>query len=138
MPPLAAACLPGDSWPARTAAAIFAAFDFAATNPAAARVLLIESLGSGEDGLDRRRRLLADFTARLALGRSQRPEGVQLPSIVEQFLIGGLVNVITQRLLSEQPESSLEIASGMVEFTLLPYLGADEAKRWAAATSPGA
>jgi hypothetical protein len=79
------ACARPRPWPARVAAAIYAALDFAVEDPAAARLLLIEPWAHGEAGTARRQRLLDRFAALLAAERPAPPDGGRLPAAGEQL-----------------------------------------------------
>ncbi|HEX5762301.1 MAG TPA: hypothetical protein VFY04_04185 [Solirubrobacterales bacterium] len=119
-------------WPAKAAAAVSAALEFAAANPKVAQILTNEALSSGPDGLARHDRLIGYAAGRLATGRALYPESSELPEIIERALVGGLVMLIAQRL-TEGREGELPDAAGeMIEFVLTPFLGVAEARRVAA------
>lgn len=122
------------SWSFRVAAAIEAAFELAATDPAAASVLTREALAAGPSGVARYRRLLAYIAGKLAPGREQRPEGNELPPLTEQALAGGLIGVAAERLARGRAADLPALAPQAIQFALTPYLGVREAKRIAAST----
>lgn len=118
-------------WPAKTAAAVAATLEFAASDPEAAQLLTNEALARGAEGISRHERVIAYAADQLASGRALRPENAQLPDITERALVGGLVMLVAQRLdqdrLGDLPRATPE----MIEFVLTPYVGADEARRFA-------
>ena len=117
------------AWPDQVAAAIRAAFDFAATEPAAADLLTNEALARGRDGLVRYRRLV-DFAARLlAPGRSESPDGRLLPRILEHSLAGGIILLVAQRVDQGHAQKLPALASDAIQFALTPYLGTRKARR---------
>ena len=63
---VADACATPGPWPGRVCAAIDAVLRFAAENPAAARLLLVDAWGHGEDAVARREALLDHFASLLA------------------------------------------------------------------------
>ena len=86
---VAAACARPEPWPARVCAAVEAVLEFAAADPAAAHLLLVEPWAHGEAGAARRERLHDRFAALLASGREELPGGAELPGLTEQVLVAG-------------------------------------------------
>jgi hypothetical protein len=110
-------------WPDQVAAAIRAAFDFAATDPAVADLLTNEALGRGHDGLMRYQRLI-DFSSRLlAPGRELCPDGALLPETLEHSLAGGITLLVAQRVDQRRACELPDLASDAIQFALTPYLG---------------
>ncbi len=122
------ACEKHEPWPLKVAAAIRAALDFAAADPAAARVLTVEAMVDRGDGGRRYQRTLDYLSELLGAGA---PHDVLLPASTERALVGGIAMLIADHLLRDQPDQLASLAPGLIEFTLLPYLGALKAKRWA-------
>lgn len=119
-------------WPDQVAAAIRAAFDFAATGPAAADLLTNEALGRGRDGLMRYQRLI-DFSSRLLVpGRELCLDGALLPETLEHSLAGGITLLVAQRVDQGRAHELPDLASDAIQFALTPYLGTREARRVAA------
>jgi hypothetical protein len=127
------ACGGRDDWPSAIAAAVRAAFGFAVEDPAAAAALTSEALAAGPDGVARHRRLLDYVAERLAAGRELRPGGPELPELTELALVGGLAGLIAERLSGGRPHELPALAPEAVQFVLTPYIGAEEARRVAAA-----
>jgi hypothetical protein len=128
------ACL-GESdtdWPAQVAAAIRAALDFAAVDPAAAQTLTNEALAKGKEGYARYDRMISHFAAGLRFGRDERSEGEWLPPITERMMVGGLASLIAQRLDFGRHVELPRLAPEAIQFVLTPYLGGVEARRVAA------
>lgn len=126
------ACAAADGWPAKISAAIRAAFEFAAADPRAADTLSGEALAGGLEGNARYQRLLAYIGRALAPGRAECPHGGELPELTEQMLAGGLVSLVASRLDRGAPGDLPELVPDAIQFTLTPYLGAEEARRRAA------
>ncbi|HEX6687444.1 MAG TPA: hypothetical protein VF085_02130 [Solirubrobacterales bacterium] len=127
------ACAASADWPSGVAAAIHAAFEFAADDPGAAAALTNEALAAGADGIARHRRLLAYLAEGLAPGRELRAEGPALPDVTEQAMAGGLVSLVAERLTRDRLAELPDLAPEAIQFALTPYVGAAEAKRIAAA-----
>lgn len=123
------------AWPDQVAAAIRAAFEFAATDPGVADLLTNEALARGRDGFMRYRRVI-DFAARLlAPGRELSPDGTLLPETLEHSLAGGITLLVAQRVDLGRAHELPDLVPDAVQFALTPYLGPVEA--WAIATRSG-
>jgi hypothetical protein len=127
------ACAAEEEWPVQVAAGIRAALEFAAADPASARLLTNEALAAGRDGHARYDRMLSHFGERLLPGRALRPEGERLPEIVEKAMTGGIAMLIAQRLDMGRAEALPALAEEATQFVLTPYLGTEAARRIAAA-----
>ena len=123
------ACTGGADWPSGAAAAIRAALEFAAEDPAAANTLTNEAMAAGLDGIARRERLLAYTGEALARGRGQRPEAEDLPDLTEHALAGGIAALIAERVATGRAADLPTMAPEAIQFALTPYLGIAEAKR---------
>ena len=130
---VADACARPAPWPGRVCAAIEAAVEFAAVDPAAARLLLVEPWAHGAAGAERRERLYDHFAALLAAGREELSGGERLPELAEQVLVAAVAAILGRRLApggeGEPPLRAL--AAELIEFVLLPYIGHTRARVWA-------
>jgi hypothetical protein len=130
------ACAEDGDWPFRVAAAIRAGLEFAAADPAAVRVLVVESLARGAEGISRHERLIGYLAELLTPGREQRPHGNSLPDITEWAIASGVTTLISQRLDEDRGSELLALASEVIQFVLTPYLDLDAAARVAAQGAP--
>jgi len=128
---IAGACTQTQRWPGKVAASVQAALGFAARDPAAARRIALESLAQGGEVLQRRRRLFAAMALALAAGRLECPRARRLPANTESLLIGAIASLVGQRLLGGEDEALVDLAPQVIELTLLPYLGPEQARAWA-------
>jgi hypothetical protein len=128
------ACAKEEEWPAKVASAIGAAIDFSVSEPEEVRLLTIEALVQRPDGGRRYVRTVEHFAELL---RSVTPEERRRPASTELALIGGLATSIAHHLRSDTLTELLETVPELVEFALLPYLGHEEARRWAEWTAAG-
>jgi hypothetical protein len=126
------ACAAHSEWPVAVAAAIRAALEFAAADPAAADVLSNGAMAAGKDGIARRLRLLAYAGEGLAHGRRLRGRADQLPPVTEHALAGGVVALVGERVATGRAAELPALAPEAIQFVLTPYLGAEEASRIAA------
>jgi hypothetical protein len=127
------ACAGQPDWPSGTAAAVRAALAFAASDPAAARVLTTEALAAGKTGFACYGRLISFFCDLLLPGRAERPEAERLPGETERALAGGIAMLVAQRLDLDRQAELPALAAEATQFVLTPYLGIEDARRVAAA-----
>jgi hypothetical protein len=117
-----------EAWADQVAAAIRAAFEFAASDPAVADLLTNEALARGRDGFMRYQRVI-DFAARLlAPGRELVPDGARPPVTLEHSLAGGITLLVAQRVDQGRADELPELVPDAIQFALTPYLGAAEAR----------
>jgi len=126
------ACADSGDWPAGVAAAIRAALEFGAAEPAAANTLTNAAMAAGRDGIARRERLLAYASEGLAHGRRHRPGAAELPQLTEHAIAGGIAGLIAERLATGRAAELPLLAPDAIQFALTPYLGAAAASRVAA------
>ena len=112
-------------WAARFAASIRAALAFAIANPDAARALTVRSRGADADEYQD---LIAGFSARL----SQVPPADLRPAAsTDTAVVSSIASVVGDHVRSDRIERLDEVAPDLVCLALLPYVGFDEARRWA-------
>jgi AcrR family transcriptional regulator len=118
-----ACAAPTASFPERVSAGLAALLDYAAAEPALARACFVEapSLGAAMHGA--RERALAGF-APLLEGARQEAGEAELPESVEESVFDGLYWLIYDAILTGRPDPVEELRPQLVEFALLPFLGA--------------
>ncbi|HVO55044.1 MAG TPA: hypothetical protein VMT37_11595 [Solirubrobacterales bacterium] len=133
---LAEACRGQSDWPFKVKVAIGASLDLAAASPEQARMLDPAVLG-GEPQVVRSAFHLRDQLASL-LAKTCREGGVGdgLPTLTEQALVGGLCSTVLSRLDDGEAKRLPDLASQLVEITLMPFLGRSEAARIARRPAP--
>jgi AcrR family transcriptional regulator len=126
---LVRACDAQPGWPLKVKVGIGVALDLAAAAPAQMLLLTFDSL-TGSREIARRSAEARDQLARLlAAGRAETPGGASLPMLTEPVLVGGLLSVVAAQLVAGEAQRLPGLAPELVMFTLLPYLGAEEAAR---------
>lgn len=120
------ACAKQRHWPQGVAAAVHAAFAYAAREPGSARVLSVEILLDRTHGPEAAERLIATFAEQLrqASGDLSGSEGV-----TERTLIGGLLSLVRRRVSLGKAAALPTIAAEAAQFLLIPYLGVEQARR---------
>jgi hypothetical protein len=129
---------------------------FLAAEPALARLCMVEALVAGPVVVERYDAAIKSFAPYFRAGRERRAEvaaaaaagngaggagangngagggGEPLAGATEEALVGGMVSLISRRVMAGDAERLEDLLPDLVEFVLTPYLGADEALRVAA------
>jgi AcrR family transcriptional regulator len=124
-----------ESWPARVNAGLAAFLGYVVSEPALARICIVEGLAAGPAAADRYERSIHAFVPLMRMGRKISPHGEALPSTLEETVIGGIFWIVYQRFALRQVGEIEALRGELVEFALTPYIGAEAARR-VAATPP--
>ena len=133
----------GGAWQTRVRAGLTALLGFLDRDRAAARLLIVESLGAGHQALERRRQVTVDLVGVLELGRIEGSAKLDPPALTAEAIVGGLLSVLHGRLVGgSDPEtrttdgrglagesSLLELAGPLMGMIVLPYLGPVAARK---------
>jgi len=122
------ACRRHEPWPAKIAAAVAAAVEFAAREPGSVQLLAVDALVRRPDGGQRYVRTIEHFAELL---RGEAPPDSRRPKTTEQALVGGIATTIADRMRFGVTGQLRATIPELVEFVLLPYVGPTEAKEWA-------
>lgn len=122
-----------DVWPAMVRAGLAAFLKYVAGEPALARTCIVEALSAGPAAIERYERSIQAFVPFFQRGRKISPGGEELPETLEETIVGGIFWILYQRIIMGQVEQIEDLLDQLVEFSLTPYLGAEAAKRVAAA-----
>lgn len=120
-----------DEWTEGIRAGIGAMLTFLASEPNLARLAMVEALVAGPVVVERYDASVQTFVPYLEAGRDGRPKKVldRLSDSTEEALVGGMVSLISRRIVAGQAEELESLLPDLVEFTLAPYVGNDEAAR---------
>lgn len=122
----------GESWPDRVRARLAALLDVLSRDAAVSRCFLVEPLAAGGEMATRYREAMQLVAATL---RPEPPPSELNMEVRDQALIGGIATLIVRRLNSAGASRLSELLPDLVELSLAPYLGREEAKRQAAAAA---
>lgn len=122
---------PAQDFPERVRAGISALISFIEDDRARARACIVEGPAVGPSINDRFERLIGDFAALLRMGRGDT-DGSELPETVEETVVGGLYWLLYFALLEERPKKLSRLRPQLVEFSLIPFIGAEAAGAMAA------
>jgi AcrR family transcriptional regulator len=114
-----------DDWPRAIRAAIAAMLGFLAAEPNLARLCMVEALVAGPVAVDRYDAAIQSFVPYFLKGREGRSPEVlaRLSPTIEEALVGGMVSLISRRIVAGRAAELEELLPDLVEFTLTPYLG---------------
>ncbi len=93
-----------------------------AGNPAAARVLLVETLGAGPEMCERRRASTVLLTTLMERGREESASARQLPAQTSEAIVGGVLSILHRRALEGELAKLPELHRDLAYFALLPYV----------------
>jgi hypothetical protein len=76
---------------------------------------------------------IQSFVPYFQTGREGRPPEVlaRLSPTTEEALVGGMVSLISRRIIAGKAEELEELLPDLVEFTLTPYVGSADASKLA-------
>ena len=118
-----------DEWPRAIRAGIEAMLSFLAAEPNLARLSMVEALVAGPVVVERYDAAIRGLVPYFEAGREGRSPEVlaRLSSTTEEALVGGMVSLISRRVIAGRTEELEGLLPDLVEFTLTPYLGSAEA-----------
>lgn len=116
-------------WPDAVRAGIAEMLSFLVAEPNLARLAMVESLVAGPVVVERYDSAIKSLVPYLEAGREGRPKEVleRLSPTTEEALVGGMVSLISRRIVAAQTAELEELLPDLVEFVLTPYLGTVEA-----------
>jgi AcrR family transcriptional regulator len=115
-------------WPESVRASLAALLDVLSRDLAVARFYLLEPLAAGGEVAARYREAMQ------LLAETLRPQASPAETNVEirdQVLMGGIATLITRRLKAGESGGLPELLPDLIELVLAPYVGRDEALRFA-------
>jgi AcrR family transcriptional regulator len=112
-----------EEWPARIRAGTSEALRLLAVNPLVAHLMAVEALQAGRAARERQQAMLDRFATALRAGNPGRDE---LPEDLADMLLGGVVSLIARYVDTDRAERLPDATATLVEYLLIPYLGAEE------------
>ena len=112
-----------EQWPARIRTGAAEALRLLAANPPVAHLMAVEALQAGRAARERQQAMLDRFAAAL---RADHPGRAELPEDLADLLLGGVVALIARYVDTDRAERLPEATTALVEYLLIPYLGAEE------------
>ena len=104
---------------------------FLAAEPNLARLCMVEAQVAGPVVVERYDGAIQSFVPFFQAGREGRSPEVlaRLSPTTEEALVGGMVSLISRRILAGKTAELERLLPDLVEFTLTPYLGARKRPR---------
>ncbi len=116
-----------DGFAARAGAGLGAFVDFLASEPAFARMCIVEALAAGPDAISRRNAVMKAF-ADLIDGQAQELLGDSTPpGLRAETIVGGIYEVVYSRVLRGEIQDLPGLLPDLTYSALLPYLGPEAA-----------
>ncbi|HWM62638.1 MAG TPA: TetR/AcrR family transcriptional regulator [Solirubrobacterales bacterium] len=120
-----------EDWPQQVRAALATMLRFLAGEPELARLTMIEPIAAGGEIAARHRASMQGFVEILKAGRPEHGGEHPLPAATEETLVGGIVSLIVREISAGRAAQLEQLLPDLVELTLAPYVGAEEAERLA-------
>jgi len=127
----AAAAEPYERWPERVRARLGAVLDVFATNPDLARYVLIAPPRAGEEIAARYRQAMDEVLVELTEGMPPELAGKDPSRSAKHALIGGGAALVVRKVEAGEGADLRDLLPDLVELTLTPFLGRDEAVEFA-------
>lgn len=120
-----------DEWPQQVRAALATMLRFLAGEPELARICMIEPVAAGGEIAARHRASMQSLVEILKAGRPAHTGERPLPEATEETLVGGIVSLVVREISAGRTEKLEALLPDLVELTLGPYIGPEEAERLA-------
>lgn len=120
-----------DDWAHSVRGGIAAMLTFLATEPNLARLCMVEALVAGPVVVERYDAAIRSLVPYFEAGREGRSEEVlsRLSPSTEEALVGGMVSLISRRIIAGKTAELESLLPDLVEFTLTPYIGSTDAAK---------
>jgi AcrR family transcriptional regulator len=119
----------GQAWPERATAGLAALLETFASEPALARLSMVDVGRAGPAAQRRYRSAIQRLTPLFDEGRDFASDGRRLPANTSRMAIGGVTGLISDELVAGRAEQLPGLLSDVVFATLVPYIGPDAAAR---------
>jgi AcrR family transcriptional regulator len=118
-------------WPHAVKGGIGAMLHFLAAEPNLARLSMVEALVAGPVVVERYDSAIQSFVPYFQSGRDGRSPEVlaRLNPTTEEALVGGMMSLISRRIIAGKTAELESLLPDLVEFTLTPYLGSEDAAK---------
>jgi len=118
-------------WPHAVKAGIAAMLHFLVAEPNLARLCMVEALVAGPVVVERYDAAIQSFVPYFRSGREGRSPEVlsRLSPTTEEALVGGMMSLISRRIIAGRTAELETLLPDLVEFTLTPYLGSSDAAK---------
>jgi AcrR family transcriptional regulator/DNA-binding MarR family transcriptional regulator len=112
-----------EPWEQRIRASLEALLAFFDSDPATARLLVVETLRANPPALERRERLVARLVEAIDEGRVAAKRGVHLSSLTAEGVVGAVLSILHSRILAGGGLLYEELSNKLMSIVVLPYRG---------------
>ncbi len=117
----------GDTWRASILAGLEALLVFLDSEPALARVCVIDALAGPQTALEHRARLLQPLILLVDSARETLPRSRQPPPITAEAVVVSVAGLLHARMVARQAPPFTKLLGELAEQMVFPFLGAKEA-----------
>jgi AcrR family transcriptional regulator len=114
-------------WPAAVAAGLSALVEYLTSEPAHARLILVDTFAASPDGIEIRASALAAFAAYLKPGYRLATARGRAPKIAAEAIVGGLWQILRHYAEHRCTAELARATPQMIYFALAPFLGPEQA-----------
>jgi AcrR family transcriptional regulator len=125
---LATEHLDGLGWRERVRGGLWAILCFLDSEPALARVCVVQSARGGQRLLERREQVLDELAAIIDEGRLESAPGNDCPPLTAEGLVGAALSIVHTRLARGEPAPLTDLLGDLMAMIVLPYLGPGAAR----------
>jgi AcrR family transcriptional regulator len=113
----------GETWPRKVHDGLETFLGYLASEPAFARMCIVEVIAAGPEARARRDAATRVFVDFLEPGRKEAPDGVVVPALASEIVVGGIYEIIYTRLLRNAADELIEMLPELLYCALVPYIG---------------
>ena len=126
---------PDMPWPDQIALGLEIFVELVVAEPTRAKLCIVASQSAGAAGFARYQATLERVAPKLREGRALSSLSGKTPEGLEAAMAGGIAWLVHQRLVKGEVDEIKELLPEMVQLTLTPYVGEEEARRAARAVA---
>jgi AcrR family transcriptional regulator len=112
-----------ETWPQKVHDGLETFLGYLASEPAFARMCIVEVVAAGPEARARRDAATRVFIDFLEPGRSEAPDGVTVPALASEVVVGGIYEIIYTRLLRNAADELIAMLPELLYCALVPYIG---------------
>jgi AcrR family transcriptional regulator len=116
-----------DGFSERAVAGLGTFLDFLASEPAFARMSVVEVLAAGPDAINRRNNVMRAFAQLIDTEAKELLTNGVPPALTAETIVGGIYEVVYSRVLRGEIKTLPELLPDLTYSALLPYLGPEAA-----------
>jgi AcrR family transcriptional regulator len=120
---------PDIPWPDQIALGLEILVEMVVAEPTRAKLCLVASQSAGAAAFTRFQEALERAAPKLREGRAFNPLSDSMPEGLEAALAGGIAWLVHQRLVKGEVDEIKGLLPEMIQLTLTPYVGEEEARR---------